>query len=109
MMVYVGYMVDCPVTENMLSRFRNYLEKNQLKSFVKTIDEMELYKVITHFLLEIDREMSLDLTTDSMLVDSLLIHIKNMKDWGDYEVELPKEQNIAVNYDRLEEAVGKIF
>lgn len=107
MMVYVGYMVDCPVTENMLSRFRNYLEKNQLKSFVKTIDEMELYKVITHFLLEIDREMSLDLTTDSMLVDSLLIHIKNMKDWGDYEVELPKEQNIAVNYDRLEEAVEK--
>lgn len=107
MMVYVGYMIDFNITERMVKRFGEYLEKNHLTSFVKTIDEIELYKVITHFLAEIDREMNLDLTTDSMLIDSLLLHIKSMKDWGGYEVELPYENNMEIDYEMLEDVVGK--
>lgn len=107
MMLYVGYMTDHKVTEHMISRFRKYLELNHLTSFVKTIDEIELYKVITHFLSEIDKEMGLSLTTDSLLIDSLLLHIKRMKDWGNYQVELPKDAKYAIDYEQLEKMIEK--
>lgn len=107
MMLYVGYMTDHVVTMHMIKRFRKYLEVNHLTSFVKTIDEIELYKVITHFLAEIDKEIELSLTDDTMLIDSLLLHIKRMKDWGNYEVELPKDGKYSIDYKQLEKIVEK--
>lgn len=106
-LIYVGYMLNFEVTENMLQFYRAYLEENNLRSFVKSIDEMELYKIIHYYLSEIDEDMHLHLTMDSLLLDSLLMHIKNMKKWGGYEVELPQAANIAVDYELLQGSVDK--
>lgn len=107
MMLYAGYMLEVPVTEKMIACFRTYIEKNNLYSFVKTVDEVELYKVIMHFVSKIDQELHLELTNDEKLIDSLLMHIKSMKDWGNYEVEIPKNYDLPMNYELLETFVEK--
>ena len=71
------------------------------------MDEIELYKVIMNFVGKIDQEMNLDLVSDTKLMDSLLMHIRSIKDWGNYEVELPKEYDSSINYERLEELVSQ--
>lgn len=104
-MLYVGYMLETPVTEQMVNRFREYIEKNSLHSFVKTVDEVELYKVIMYFVSKVDEELKLGLSNDGILIDSLLMHIKSMKDWGNYEVELPQNHDTLIDYDQLERLV----
>lgn len=107
MMLYAGYMLEVPVTEKMINCFRMYIEKNNLYSFVKTVDEVELYKIIMYFVSKIDQELHLELTNDEKLIDSLLMHIKSMKDWGNYEVEIPKNYDLPMNYELLEASVEK--
>lgn len=107
MMLYAGYMLEVPVTEKMIACFRTYIEKNNLYSFVKTVDEVELYKIIMFFVSQIDQELRLELTNDDKLIDSLLMHIKSMKDWGNYEVEFPKNYDLPMNYELLETLVEK--
>lgn len=106
-MIDLGHRLNIAVTENMLRFYRSYLAEHNLRIFVKSIDEMELYKIIHYYLSEIDREMQLHLTMDRLLLDSLLMHIKNMKKWGGYEVELPEADNIAVDYELLQRNVEK--
>lgn len=107
MILYAGHMLEVTVTEDMMKGFREYIADHKLYSFVKTVDEIELYKVIMNFVGKIDQEMNLDLVSDTKLMDSLLMHIRSIKDWGNYEVELPKEYDSSINYERLEELVSQ--
>lgn len=91
----------------MLEQFRQYVEEHKLYIFVKTVDEIELYKVIVRFICKIDDELHLNLNADSKLLDSLLLHIRNMKDWGNYEIELPNEYDTFLNYEYMQELVEK--
>ena len=59
------------------------------------------------FVSKIDQELRLELTNDDKLIDSLLMHIKSMKDWGNYEVEIPKNYDLPMNYELLETLVEK--
>lgn len=104
-MLYVGYMLEVPVTETMVQRFREYIEENKLHSFVKTVDEVELYKVIMYFISKIDEKIQLGVSDDGILIDSLLMHIKSMKDWGNYEVELPPSHDTLIDYKQLSQQV----
>lgn len=107
MILYAGHMLEVTVTEDMMKGFREYIADHKLYSFVKTVDEIELYKVIMNFVGKIDQEMNLDLVSDTKLMDSLLMHIRSIKDWGNYEVELPKKYDSSINYERLEELVSQ--
>lgn len=107
MILYAGYMLNLNVTQKMLEDFRQYIKDHELYSFVKTVDEIELYKVIMRFVEAIDEEVKIGLGNDSKLLDSLLMHIKNMKDWGNYEVELPMEYDSSINYEWLVNLVEK--
>lgn len=107
LILYAGAMLQIQVTLEMLENFRCYINLHHLYSFVKTVDEIELYKVIMHFVEIIDQRLKLGLGNDTKLLDSLLMHIRNRKDWGSYEVELPKEYDSFINYELLEQAVNK--
>lgn len=107
MILYAGHMLNVTVTQEMLAGFQEYIAEHKLSSFVKTVDEIELYKTIMTFIREIDNETKLNLVNDSKLMDSLLMHIRSMKDWGNYEIELPKEYDSSINYERLEKLVNR--
>ena len=105
MMVYAGQQLGEPVTAEDVENFHTYLEKENLSAFVKNIDEIELYKVIRFFLVAIDKDLGLHLQDDAMLIDSLLLHIKRLRNWGEVEIELPDAQAANIDYQQIEAAV----
>lgn len=105
--LYEGKKLNINVTDNMIKQFRTYMKKKHLNSFIKSIDEIELYKVIIHFISEIEKEYNVNLSGDNVLLDSLFMHIKGMKDWGNYEIEIPKKEKYSIDYDFLETLVEK--
>lgn len=105
MILYAGHMLDVTVTQEMVEDFQQYISDHELRSFVKTVDEIELYKVIMRFIRAVDEETQLNLVNDGKLMDSLLMHIRSMKDWGNYEVEFP--ENTSIDYEWLEKIVDK--
>lgn len=107
MILYAAYMLNLNVTQKMLDNFREYIHDHKLHSFVKSVDEIELYKVIMYFVEAIDKEVTLGLANDGKLLDSLLMHIRNMKDWGTYEVEFPTGEDRPIDYEWLESLVEK--
>lgn len=107
LIVYIGQRLEEKVTREDLNRFRQFLSEHELSSFVKTIDEVELYKVISYFLSEIDKKLMLNLHSDNMLIDSLLMHIKRMKDWGNFEIEFPNEYDSCIDYEKLNEVINE--
>lgn len=107
LILYAGVMLNVNVTKGMVEQFREYMEEHKLHAFVKTLDEIELYKIIVQFVNAVDEELNMNLSSDNKLLDSLLMHIRNMKDWGSYEIELPSEYDSYLNYEMLQTLVEK--
>lgn len=107
LMMYIGYKLSCPVSEEMLVNFRDYIKNNKISLYIKTLDEIELYEIITHFLSNIDQDMHLALSQDNILIESLLLHIKNMRDWGDLEFEFSEMNEVVFDYQKLLSVVGQ--
>ena len=56
--------------------------QRDLRPQVQSINDFELYGVISHFLLRVGQSIGADIQRDDLLVKSLLSHIKNMENWG---------------------------
>ena len=54
---------------------------------IQSINDFELYGVICHFLLEVSREMDVDIQSDNLLVESLISHVKGMNNWNDSDYD----------------------
>lgn len=104
---YEGKKLNVKVTDIMLKCFRDYMIKNNLDTFVRSIDEIELYKVIIYFTSELERGLGVNLLNDNVLLDSLFCHVRNMKNWVDYEIEIPKKEKYPIDYDLIEMLVEK--
>lgn len=105
--LYEGKKLNVTITNEMIKQFRIYMKKNHLNSFIKSIDEIQLYKIIIYFISEIEKEYNVNISSDNFLLDSLVMHIKGMKDWGNYEIEIPKKEKYSIDYDLLETLVEK--
>lgn len=101
MMLYIGKLLSIPVSREMLCDFRSYRAEKNLNSYIRSIDDLELYEVVTRFLSTIDNELGLELGDDSLLIDSLVLHIRNMKGWNDENIQLPKSSRYDIDYDTL--------
>jgi transcriptional antiterminator/mannitol/fructose-specific phosphotransferase system IIA component (Ntr-type) len=106
LLVHLGSRFGVRVSRSMIRRFRDYRQKNHLDPYVRSIDEMELSEVIVHFLTAVDRDLHMELSGDNVLIHSLLMHIRTMKDWGDLEIELPGEGTEGIDYEAVKKAVA---
>lgn len=107
MLLHAGAVMNVSITSNMLKGFRQYIQKHHLDSFVETIDEIGLYKIVIKFLHKLEERIYYALIDDQSLIDSLLMHIKHMKNWGDWRVEFPEEYEGYIDYAFLEQAVDE--
>ncbi|MDD2414850.1 MAG: PTS sugar transporter subunit IIA [Eubacteriaceae bacterium] len=57
-----------------------YLQENHLTPAYGPDDDIELYQIIGTFLMEVGKDLHLELWTDSVLQDALLTHIRTMND-----------------------------
>lgn len=107
LILYIGDKLSCPVSDEMRIGFRNYIKNHEISLYVKNLDEIEFYEIIIHFLSRIDQDLNLNLCRDNILIDSLLLHIKNMRDWGDLEFEISDLNEIVFDYQRVLTIVDK--
>lgn len=107
LMMFIAYKLNLTVDERMLLQFREFIDKNNINLYIKNVDEIELYEIITHFLTNIDQDMNLKLSVDDMLINSLLLHIKNMREWGQLEFEFSEMDKVIFDYQRLLNVVDK--
>lgn len=72
-----------------------------LNSQLERISDFELYGVICHFLLEIGREMKIDIQSDTLLIESLIAHIKGMDNWNDEDYEWDTWYETSEDFPRV--------
>lgn len=62
---------------------------------IQSFNDFELYSVVCHFLLEISREIDVDIQFDNLLIESLISHLKEMSNWNDadYYWDMEYEKN----------------
>ena len=94
MLIYVAQIFKVRLTGEMLKDFREYTQAHELSLYVKSVDEIDLYKAIIRFLSELDKKLELTLAQDNVLINALLLHIKSMKDWGNTQIEIPQDEMI---------------
>lgn len=65
--------------------------QRNLQPEIQSINDFELYGVISHFLLEISRVIRVDIQNDDLLIKSLLSHIKNMRNWQSFAFDVSSD------------------
>ena len=77
---------------------------------IQSMNDFELYCVICHFLLEISREIDVDIQADQLLIESLISHIKGMNNWSDGDCEWNMGYEASGDFLRLRNlAEGKFY
>lgn len=107
LMMYVGYKLGYKVNDHLLEYFRKYLLDKNIDLYVKNVDDVELYEIILYFLSKIDEETKYNLHFDDTLVSSLLLHIKNMRKWGELEFEFKGSNMPFIDFQNLSRIVDK--
>lgn len=107
MMLYIGQKLNIPVPYEMVKDFRDYRLHKDLNSYIRTVNDLELYEVVTRFLSKIDHALGLELSDDSLLIDSLVLHIRNLKGWNAENIQLPTSSHYDIDYDTLMDTVGE--
>jgi mannitol operon transcriptional antiterminator len=87
MLAYVCGKLGADPSRDRLVAFANYLEEHHIGSYVRSLDEIEFYEVVIHFLMNLDRELGTSLSSDDVLANALLLHLKSMRDWGDLDFD----------------------
>lgn len=76
----------------------NGIEYNNIYINSKKIDDIELYKIVVFFLSKIANQFEVKLEEDHLLVDSLVMHIKNMFDNNDFIIDFSGEKDFQERY-----------
>lgn len=102
---YVAEKLNVELSNNDINNFEIFIKEKGINTFKKEIDELELFGVVNHFLVNIDKKINSKLSLDNVLVESLVMHIKNMRDWGNVDIELPEISKTIIDYDKIEKEI----
>lgn len=88
---------------------KQILERRLLPQ-IKNLNDFGLYSVICHFLMEISKEIDVDIQLDNLLVESLISHVKGMNLWNDADYDWDIEYKNNSDFLRIQEiAEGKFY
>ncbi|MDO4169543.1 MAG: PTS sugar transporter subunit IIA [Lachnospiraceae bacterium] len=105
--VWFGQDYDVFISHADICKFQQYIEEHQLYVSEKEIDDIELYGIISYFLLMVGNEIGINLQTDTVLIESLLEHIKTFKNWRSYDFDMPFSDELPIPEQVLNRAVEK--
>ncbi|MGM9582074.1 MAG: BglG family transcription antiterminator [Anaerovibrio sp.] len=104
---YTASQLGAHLTSRMQEDFLGFADEQDVSMHVRTIDEVELYRVVVDFLNSFQAELGMEFTRDTALLDSLLNHIKSMKDMTDDQfIELPEAHDALIDYKKIYQLVS---
>lgn len=97
------------INKNDVKDFGRYMKQHDfnISSEQKEINDFELYGIIVYFLQMVGEDIECSLQSDTVLIESLLEHIRTLKNWEDYDFEMPLSDELPIPKEILEKTIEK--
>lgn len=97
------------INKNDVKDFGRYMKQHDfnMSSEQKEINDVELYGIIVYFLQMVGEDIECSLQSDTVLIESLLEHIRTLKNWEDYDFEMPLSDELPIPKEILEKTIEK--
>ena len=98
---------EVSINKNDVKDFGRYMKQHDfnISSEQKEINDVELYGIIVYFLQMVGEDIECSLQSDTVLIESLLEHIRTLKNWEDYD--LPLSDELPIPKEILEKTIEK--
>lgn len=100
---------EIEVNKNDIKKFGRYMKQHDfnINSEQKEINNVELYRIIVYFLQIVGEDIECSLQSDTVLIESLLEHIKTLKNWEDYDFDMSLSEELPIPKEILEKTIEK--
>lgn len=100
---------EVSINKNDVKDFGRYMKQHEfnISSEQKVINDVELYGIIVYFLQMVGEDIECSLQSDTVLIESLLEHIRTLKNWEDYDFEMPLSDELPIPKEILEKTIEK--
>ena len=100
---------EVSINKNDVKDFGRYMKQHDfnISSEQKEINDVELYGIIVYFLQMVGQDIECSLQSDTVLIESLLEHIRTLKNWEDYDFEMPLSDELPIPKEILEKTIEK--
>lgn len=100
---------EVSINKNDVKDFGRYMKQHDfnISSEQKEINDVELYGIIVYFLQMVEEDIECSLQSDTVLIESLLEHIRTLKNWEDYDFEMPLSDELPIPKEILEKTIEK--
>jgi len=100
---------EIEVNKNDIKKFGRYMKQHDfnINSEQKEINDVELYGIIVYFLQIVGEDIECSLQSDTVLIESLLEHIKTLKNWEDYDFDMSLSEELPIPKEILEKTIEK--
>ena len=100
---------EVSINKNDVKDFGRYMKQHDfnISSEQKEINDVELYGIIVYFLQMVGEDIDCSLQSDTVLIESLLEHIRTLKNWEDYDFEMPLSDELPIPKEILEKTIEK--
>lgn len=100
---------EIEVNKNDIKKFGRYMKQHDfnINSEQKEINNVELYGIIVYFLQIVGEDIECSLQSDTVLIESLLEHIKTLKNWEDYDFDMSLSEEFPIPKEILEKTIEK--
>lgn len=100
---------EVSINKNDVKDFGRYMKQHDfnISSEQKEINDVELYGIIVYFLQMVGEDIECSLQSDTVLIESLLEHIRTLKNWEDYDFEMPLSDELLIPKEILEKIIEK--
>lgn len=100
---------EVSINKNDVKDFGRYMKQHEfnISSEQKEINDVELYGIIVYFLQMVGEDIECSLQSDTVLIESLLEHIRTLKNWEDYDFEMPLSDELPIPKEILEKTIEK--
>lgn len=97
------------INKNDVKDFGRYMKQHDfnISSEQTEINDVELYGIIVYFLQMVGEDIECSLQSDTVLIESLLEHIRTLKNWEDYDFEMPLSDELPIPKEILEKTIEK--
>lgn len=97
------------INKNDVKDFGRYMKQHDfnISSEQKEINDVELYGIIVYFLQMVGEDIECSLQSDTVLIESLLEHIRTLKNWEGYDFEMPLSDELPIPKEILEKTIEK--
>lgn len=100
---------EVSINKNDVKDFGRYMKQHDfnISSEQKEINDVELYGIIVYFLQMVGEDIECSLQSDTVLIELLLEHIRTLKNWEDYDFEMPLSDELPIPKEILEKTIEK--